>query len=134
MEWCVSIHMLPRSLAHLLIVISDKRKPVFALALMLLDYESFYHESLDPKEKIVRDTEWTNELRAAQYFARQFCIHVLELPKRTSLKQLLEVLKELIQEGHWTSEGQETVEVPLLEQTIVWPLAIPFEGSQSESS
>lgn len=114
-----------------LIVILDRRKPVLALALMILDYESFYHESLDPKEKIHRDIEWTNELRAAQYFARTFCTHVLKLTKRVPLKELLEALKEQIQEDQWTSEGQEMVEVPVLEQTIVWPDAVPFEESQS---
>lgn len=92
---------------------------------MILDPDSFYHERSDPKEKIHRDSEWINELQAAQKFAQALCVESLKLPKRTSRKQLCEALKQLIQEGAWNSEGKEMIQVPLLEQVVTWPASIP---------
>lgn len=92
---------------------------------MILEPDSFYHERSDPNEKIYRDHEWTSELHAAQKFAQVLCIDSLKLPKRTTRRQLCEVLKNLIQEGAWTVEGKAVIQVPQLEQTVTWPGTIP---------
>jgi hypothetical protein len=95
----------------------DRQKPILALSLMLLDPKAFYHQGQDGE----RDSEWKNELQAAQKMAKSLCIQALKLKRNISLKDLRFTLQRLIQmDSPWIHEGKEEIVVPSLEQVVEW--------------
>ncbi|KAF9488677.1 hypothetical protein BDN71DRAFT_1435966 [Pleurotus eryngii] len=60
-------------------------KPLLALALMILDNQSFTHESILAPQ---RTQEWKNELAATTIFAKTICIRALKLKQSITIPAL----------------------------------------------
>lgn len=98
-------------------------KPLLALALMILDYKSFTHESILAPQ---RTQEWKNELAAATIFAKTICVRALKLKQNITIPALCKAVREALKRTLWWSEDSDVLTVPQLKQNIDLPTAIPY--------
>ncbi|KAJ8690928.1 hypothetical protein PTI98_010546 [Pleurotus ostreatus] len=98
-------------------------KPLLALALMILDYQSFTHESILAPQ---RTHEWKNELAAATLFAKTLCIRALKLKQSTTLPALCKAVRNALKSTLWWTEDSQVLTVPQLKQNVDLPTAIPY--------